>query len=175
MDDRQAPRSPQDVRKFFNGWLDSANAGDWGVFAEMLHPDIVLTDPMMPDPAVGRADALERAKGQYEPFPDGRAEMVGEPFVSVEEPALAYQWRFTGTHLRSIDPPGFAPTGRMVSVSGTSVLRFRDHQVADVHLFFDTTDVARQLLAAPPAGSRIERVVAIAQRVRARSSRRSHR
>ena len=175
MDDDQAPRSPEDVRKFFDAWLDRANTGNWDAFAEMMHPDIVLTDPMMPEPAHGRADALERAKGQYEPFPDGRAEIVGEPFVSVEEPALAYQWRFTGTHLHRIDPPGFAPTGRVVSVAGTSVLRFRDRQVADVRLFFDTTDVARQLLAAPPAGSPAERVIAIAQRIRARSSRRSRR
>jgi predicted ester cyclase len=168
----QAPHTPEDVRAFFAAWLDRANAGDWESFARMMHPDIRLTDPMMAAPAHGLADALERAKGQYEPFPDGRAEMIGAPFVSVEEPALAYQWRFTGTHLRRIDPPGFAPTGRRVSVVGTSVLRFRDHLVVDAALFFDTTDVARQLLAAPPAGSPIERVIALVQRIRARLSRR---
>jgi predicted ester cyclase len=175
MDDDQAPRSAEDVRKFFSAWLDSSNRGDWAAVSEMMHPDIVLTDPMLAEPAHGRAQALERAKAQYEPFPDGRVEMVGEPFVSVDEPALAYQWRFSGTHLRRIDPPGFAPTGRAVSVAGTSVLRFRDQQVVDVQLFFDTTDVARQLLAAPPAGSPIERVIALAQRVRARASRRARR
>ncbi len=171
MDD-QAPRSPEDVRKFFAAWLDSANAGDWEAFARLMHPEIVLREPMGPA-AHGHAAALRRAKEQYEPFPDGRAEMVGEPFVAVDEPALAYQWRFTGTHLHRIDPPGFAPTGRVVSVPGTSVLRFRDQQVADVRLFFDTTDVARQVLAAPAQGSALERVIPVVQRLRARARRRA--
>jgi predicted ester cyclase len=173
MDHDQAPCAPEDVRKFFADWLDRADAGDWDAFARLLHPDVVLTDPMMPEPARGRAAALERARGQYEPFPDGRMEMLGDPFVSLEEPELSYRWRFVGTHLLAIDPPGFAPTGRRVEIEGASVLRFCDQQVIEVRLFFDATDAARQLLAAPPAGSPIERVVVLAQRVRARSSRRA--
>ena len=173
MDHEQAPRAPEDVRKFFGDWLDRADAGDWDGFARLLHPDVVLTDPMMPEPARGRAEALERARGQYEPFPDGRMEMLGDPFVSLEEPELSYRWRFVGTHLRAIDPPGFAPTGQRVEIEGVSVLRFRDQLVVEVRLFFDATDAARQLLAAPPIGSPIERVVVLAQRTRARSSRRS--
>ncbi len=100
-------------------------------------------------------------------------EMLGDPFVSLEEPELSYRWRFVGTHLRAIDPPGFAPTGQRVEIEGVSVLRFRDQLVVEVRLFFDATDAARQLLAAPPVGSPIERVVVLAQRTRARSSRRS--
>ena len=167
-----APRSPDDVRSFLRDWIHLANAGQWQRFGALLHPAIVLDDPMMSEPAQGREQALLRAQAQYEPFPDGRIEMVGAPLVSVDAPELAYRWRFVGTHLRPIDPPGFAPTGLPLMIEGTSVLHFQDGRVDHVRLFFDTTDVARQLLAAPPAGSPLERVIALSQRVRVRLRRR---
>lgn len=128
-----APGSPEDTRAFFLAWIGHGNAGDWDRFVRLMHPDIVLADPMMLDPARGREQELDRA----------------------------------------VDPPGFAPTGRRVEIEGCSVLRFRDRQVVDVRLFFDTTDAARQLLAAPAAGSPLERVAVLAQRPRAWWSRRS--
>lgn len=171
--DQHAPRSPEDVRTFFGDWIESANTGEWDRFGELMHPDIVLVDPMTPEPARGLPDALSRARAQYEPFPDGRIDMVATPSISLDEPELAYQWRFVGTHLRPINPPGFAPTQQPVVVEGTSVLHFRDGQVDHARLFFDTTDVARQLLAAPPVGSPLERVMAWSQRVRVRLRRHS--
>lgn len=55
-----------------------------------------------------------------------------------------------------MSPPGFAPTGNHVEVEGTSVLRFHDREVIEATLYFDTTQVARQLLAAPREGRRLE-------------------
>lgn len=175
MDRGQVPGAPDEVRGFFTRWLEHSNDGDWEAVAALMHPDIVLTDPMMAEPARGRDAALARARGQYEPFPDGHVVMIGEPFVAVEGPELAYRWRFSGTHLRRIDPPGFAPTGLPVVVEGTSVLRFDGHCVVAASLFFDTTEVARQLLAAPPAGGRLERTVALGQRIRVWVRRRTRR
>ena len=172
---QHAPQSPDEVRAFFHDWMESANTGQWEQFGQLMHPAIVLDDPMTPEPARGRHEALRRAQAQYEPFPDGRIGMVGTPFVSLDRPELAYRWRFVGTHLLRIDPPGFAPTGQRVVVEGTSVLHFREGQVDHVRLFFDTTDVARQLLAAPPAGSPLEHVIALSQRVRVRLRRRPRR
>jgi len=112
-----------------------------------------------------------RVRAQYDPFPDGRIEMIGGAFVSLDEPELAYRWRFVGTHLRPVRPPGFAATGRRIGIERTSVLRFRNHLVVDICLFFDATDAARQLLAAPRAGSPLERIVVLAQRLRAKTRR----
>lgn len=165
---QHAPQSSADVRRFFDDWIDSANNGEWERFSQLMHPDIVLVDPMTSEPARGRTDALTRAQAQYEPFPDGRIDMIGAPFVSLDAPELAYHWRFIGTHLRPIDPPGFAPSNQQVVVDGASVLHFTDGQVDQVQLFFDTTDVARKILAAPPAGSPLESVMALSQRVRVR-------
>lgn len=161
-----APHGSQEVRDFFEAWTGTANRGDWTAFAELMHPDIVLADPMSPEPAIGRGEALRRAQQQYAPFPDGRTEVIGEPFTAGDAPVLAYRWRFVGTHLEPVVPPGFAATGDTVAVDGVSVLRFQEGKVVEATLFFDTTDVARQLLAAPPAGSPLERVVAGTQRLR---------
>lgn len=163
-----APRSAPETRTFFDRWIGSSNRGKWGELGTMMHDEVVLTDPMMPEPAVGKVAALERARGQYEPFPDGVVTMLGDPFVALDQPELAYRWRFTGTHLRPVQPPGFAPSGRAVEVHGSSVLRFRHGQVIAVDLYFDTTSVARQLLAAPLAGSPMESVIAFGQRLRVR-------
>lgn len=168
----QGPRAPDDVRVFFTTWIDSNNNGDWDSVAQLLHPDVVLVDPMTPQPARGRAAGVARARAQYAPFPDGRIETIGSAFVSLDEPELSYRWRFVGTHLRPVRPPGFAATGRRVAIEGTSVLRFRDHLVVDVRVFFDATDAARQMLAAPRAGSPLERVVVLSQRLRAKTRRR---
>jgi ketosteroid isomerase-like protein len=119
MGDMQAPRSPEDVRAFFTAWIESNNGGDWDRVAQLVHPHVVLLDPMTPEPARGRAATVLRAKAQYEPFPDGRVEMIGDAFVSLAGDELAYRWRFVGTHLRPVHPPGFAPTGRRVGIEGT--------------------------------------------------------
>jgi predicted ester cyclase len=167
VDKAGAPRTDAEVRDFFGGWLDGSNAGDWETVAALMHPDIVLSDPMMVAPARGRRDALDRVKGQYAPFPDALVEMLGDPFVSLSEPELVYRWRFSGTHLEPIVPPGFAATGRRVEADGVSVLRFEGGLVREATLIFDATDVARQILAAPPAGSAVERGIVLGQRLRA--------
>lgn len=160
------PMSSAEVEAFFDGWVGHSNAGRWDAVASMMHPDVVYADPMSPEPARGRAAAIARAQQQYAPFPDGVVALVGAPFVATTGSELAYRWRFTGTHERPVVPPGFAPTGLRVTVEGTSVLRLADGLVIADTLYFDATDVARQLLAAPPAGSPLERVIAVTQRVR---------
>lgn len=169
---RNRAEGTDDVRGFFARWIRCSNAGDWDAVDAMITDDAELRDPMLVVPVRGRGAFLERARAQYEPFPDGEVHIVGDPFVAVDGREVAYRWRFTGTHLRPVRPPGFAPTGRPVAVDGMSVLRLVEGRVASVQLVFDTTDVARQLLAAPPAGSRLEVAVAAAQRIRARSARR---
>jgi hypothetical protein len=160
--------SRDEVETFFDAWVGHSNAGRWDDVASMMHPDIAYADPMSAEPARGRAAAVSRARQQYAPFPDGVVELVGAPFVATTGGELAYRWRFGGTHERPVVPPGFAPTGLRVTVEGASVLRLADGLVTAATLYFDATDVARQLLAAPPAGSRLELIIAAGQRVRVR-------
>jgi hypothetical protein len=143
-------------------------------FGQLMHHDIVLDDPMTPEPARGRHAALPRAQAQYEPFPYGWIDMVGTPFVSLDGSELAYRWRFEGTHLRCIDPSGVRPDrpdsrwwskGRRCSTSETA-----RSTMSGCSSIPPTSP--RQLLAAPPAGSPLERVIALSQRVRVRLRRR---
>lgn len=165
-----AGRDEASAEQFFRDWLDVSNRGDWAAFERMLHDEVTLLDPLLPEPARGQAAVVARARGQYLPFPDGRAEKLGAALTAEGGTRLAYRWRFTGTHTRPIDPPGFAPTGNRISLDGMSLLELDDGLVRSVELFFDTTAVARQVGAAPPPGSRLERGVVLAQRLRARRS-----
>lgn len=160
--------SSAEVETFFAAWVGHSNAGRWDDVASMMHPAIAYADPMSAEPARGRAAAVARAQQQFAPFPDGVVELVGAPFVATSGSELAYRWRFSGTHERPVVPPGFAPTGLRVTVEGASVLQLVDGLVIAATLYFDATDVARQLLAAPPAGSPLEHVIAGAQRIRVR-------
>lgn len=103
---------------FLAWWTGSANAEDWAAFSRLLAGDVTVLDPMFPEPATGRGAALARVRAQSEPFDDGAVEPVGLPFVGGSGEELAYRWRFTGRHVRPIDPPGFAATGAHVSIDG---------------------------------------------------------
>jgi hypothetical protein len=111
--------------------------------------------------------------GQYGPFTDGGIKLVRTPLVPLDGLEFAYWWHLVGTHLCPIDAPGFAHTGQQMVVEETSVLHSRDGRVDHVRLFSDTTHLARPLLAAPPSGSPLERVIALSQRARVRLRRRT--
>lgn len=162
-----AALTAESAADFLERWTGHANRGEWTQFAALLHPDVTIVDPMSPDPAVGSAAALERVQSQYAPFDAGAVHTLKGPLVSAESPDFAYYWRFTGKHTRPVDPPGFAPTNVDLDFQGVSVLTVVDDRAIEVRLFFDTTDVARQLGAAPPAGGLVERGTVLAQRLRA--------
>ncbi|MFA9444501.1 ester cyclase [Egicoccus sp. AB-alg6-2] len=154
------------VDTFFQRWLEASNAGDWDRLGDMMRPEVVLTDPMAAEPAVGRDAVLARARAQYAPFPDGVVTMVGEPLTSVDRRSIAYRWHFTGRQDREVKPPGFAATGRRVELDGASFIELVEGRASRISMFYDSTTVARQLLAAPSAGSPLERLVVVAQRAR---------
>ena len=169
--ERIASDADRFAAEFFREWTGAGNRGDWPAFEAMLHEDVTLVDPLDPEPAVGRTAVLARAKAQYAPFPDGRVDVVGVPFATADRSALGYRWRFVGTHERPIQPPGFAPTGVRLCLEGMSYLHVERGRVRSVRLYFDTTEVARQIGAAPPRGGRLERLAVTAQRLRARRRR----
>jgi hypothetical protein len=72
----------------------------------------------------------------------------------------------------SVEPPGFAPTGRRMQVDGVDLWRMRDGRIARYRAFYDVTDLARQLGIVPPSGSRAERMTVALQHFQARFLRR---
>jgi hypothetical protein len=62
-------------------------------------------------------------------------------------------------------PPGFAATHQRVETEGVAIIELRGRLVSRCRQFYDTTQVARQLGAAPRRGSPLERLGVLAQRL----------
>lgn len=157
-----------DADRFLLAWVDASNAGHWREVEALLHDDVVLHDPMAAEPAHGIRDVVDRVRAQYDPFPDGRLDVVAPAMTRGDDPTFAYGWRFCGTHDRPIRPPGFVATGRRVTLDGVSLITLDAGRARNVRLFFDATAVARQIGAAPPPGAPLERAVVLTQRLRTR-------
>jgi predicted ester cyclase len=107
-------------------------------------------------------------------FPDLRFSEPDPPLLAEDGDQVAWAWRMRGTFDGApMDPPGFAPTGRSMDVTGIDQWLMRDGRIAHYRAYYDMTDTARQLGIMPPIGSRAEKGMAAAQRLQARFMRRA--
>jgi steroid delta-isomerase-like uncharacterized protein len=83
---------------------------------------------------------------------------------------VVLRWRCEGTHRGEL--AGLAPTGVKAVVTGISIDRYVNGKIAEVWTQWDNLGLARQIGAAPPEGSRGERVGAVMQHLTARRMRR---
>jgi uncharacterized protein (TIGR02246 family) len=156
---------------FQDAWNDHSAARVAEVFTE----DAVMEDPGAPEPVLKGREAI---RGYFESwlraFPDAqmRQEVL---FVPLDAGEYASRWRIWGTMELELRPPGFAATHRRVETEGVAIIELRGRQVSRCRQFYDTTQVARQLGAAPPRGGRLERVGVLAQRVSVAVRRRARR
>jgi predicted ester cyclase len=112
----------------------------------------------------GRAAIQEYFASYLRAFPD--AELQQEAlFAPLDGNEYATRWRVRGTMRGDLVPPGFAATGRRVETEGVAVIELSGSLVSRCRQFYDTTQVGRQLGAAPPRGSRLERAGVLAQRM----------
>jgi hypothetical protein len=84
---------------------------------------------------------------------------------------VAWSWRMHGTMTGPIEPPGFAPTGKSMTVEGVDLWIMRDGRIAIYHAYYDLMDLSRQLGIMPMPGSRAERATVGMQRLQARFQR----
>jgi steroid delta-isomerase-like uncharacterized protein len=166
MSEREAGQ-PADVvlRRVAQRLEEAWNAHDLERVADVFAEDAVLVDPGAPEAELrGRAAIRSYFGGWLRAFPDVRMrqEVLFRPLEGDE---FASRWRISGTMRNALDPPGFAATNRRVETEGVAVIELRDGLVTRCRQFYDTTEVARQLGAAPPRGSRFERLGVSAQRV----------
>jgi steroid delta-isomerase-like uncharacterized protein len=137
--------------------------------AEVFTEDAVMEDPGAPEPVLqGRAAIRDYFAAWLRAFPD--AEMQQEVLLRpLEGEEYATRWRITGTMEHDLRPPGFAATHRRVETEGVAIIELRGRLVSSCRQFYDTTQVARQLGAAPPRGSRLERLGVLGQRLSVRA------
>ena len=163
--------SPSSVREFAARYLDAWNRQDPSAMEELVTEDVLWSDPALPEPARGVAAVQEFMRASWQAFPDLRFEEPNPPHVSINGDQVAWAWRMHGTMTGRIDPPGFAPTGKSMTVDGVDLWIFRDGRIATYRAFYDLTDLSRQLGIMPLPGSGAERAMVVGQRLQARFQR----
>jgi steroid delta-isomerase-like uncharacterized protein len=162
------------LRSVAQAFEDAMNQHDARRVAEVFTEDAVMEDPSAPEGAYrGRAAIRAYFEAWMHAFPD--VEMRQEVlFKALDGREYASRWRVGGTMERELRPPGFAPTHRRVENVGVAVIELEGTLISRCRQFYDATDVARQLGAAPPRGSALERAGVFGQRlvVAARARRR---
>jgi steroid delta-isomerase-like uncharacterized protein len=136
-------RSVDVVQRLVDAW----NARKLDDFIALLAHDVEWHDPAMPDPpARGRAAVRAFAEAVLKAFPDFTYE-VQPPICSASDGSrCAIVWRISASHLRPLQPLGYAPTGRRATIEGVDVLDIRDGQVTRILTAFDVFPAVEQLL-----------------------------
>jgi steroid delta-isomerase-like uncharacterized protein len=163
-----APELREFVKRYEAAW----NGCDTSAMARLITEDIVWEDPALPAPARGIPEVQEFMRSSFRAFPDLRFSEPDPPAMAVNGELVLWAWHMEGKHAGVIDPPGFAPTGRAISVDGVDQWGMRDGKIARYRAFYDMNGLARQLGIVPPPGSRAERGMVALQRLQARLRRR---
>jgi steroid delta-isomerase-like uncharacterized protein len=160
------------LRDFAQRYAAAWNGNDVDAMAGLLTEDIVWSDPALPEPAHGVAAVQQFMRDSFRAFPDLRFSEPDPPALAASGDEVLWAWQMAGTNLGPIDPPGFAATGRSISVQGVDRWTMRDGRIARYRAFYDMNDLARQLGLVPPSGGGAERAMVALQRLRARLARR---
>jgi steroid delta-isomerase-like uncharacterized protein len=114
------------------------NDGNLRAADELVSPDILFLSP------TGKVEGLEVFKkyvaGIHATFPDIR---FSTEQVIAESDEVVLHWTMIGTHTKEF--MGIPPSNNQFTVSGTSILSFRDGKVTKAMLFWDRLDLVQQL------------------------------
>ena len=126
--------------------VDIWNSGDLSALDEVVAPGVVMhlrgrSDITGFDAYRGYIAALRVA------FPDQR--WLLEDLIAEGDKA-ALVWTLHGTHRGELS--GAAPTGKVVTVTGISLYRIADGQLAEIWVQSDTLGILQQIGAVPAAG-----------------------
>lgn len=102
-------------------------------------------------------------------FPDWRFEVEA---VVADERRAAVRWRGAGTFDGSARFEGFDPTGDSVELVGVDLLEVEDGKIVALDAYSNSMELARQIGALPPPGSRAERAMAGAFNLKTRLAKR---
>jgi steroid delta-isomerase-like uncharacterized protein len=155
------------VRRLFE---EAWNEGNLEIAEELLHPNVVVHDPALPEEIRG-VDGFKELVSTYRwAFPDLRFTI--EDLFSTDD-KVAYRWQSEGTHQGELR--GLAPTGNHGSVTGINIDRFVDGKFAESWVQWDNLGLMQQLGAAPAPGSRGEWAGVQVQRLSVRAREASRR
>jgi len=161
------------ARHFLERLHAAVNAHDAEAVAALCCEGVVWDDPAAPEPLHGR-DAVYRfhRDTMFRAIPDVRIELVDGPYVSLEGTSVAVRLRIHGTMIGPLTPPGFAPTGGAIEFETAEFSQFDGDLLARHTVVLDMLGLARQIHAAPKAGSLADRFGVWLQHIAARRARR---
>lgn len=129
------------VRRFVD---EVVNRGDLGAVDELLSPNYLDHDALIPGLPGGREGAKRLYALLHAGFPD--LEVTIEDFVAEgDRVALRSLWR--GTHRGEFG--GMAPTGRTVAFENLELLRLQKGQIVEHWSIVDNRNLLQQLKQAP--------------------------
>lgn len=158
---------PAFLDDFGQRWLAAWNARDADGLAALCTDDVEFFDPAI-QTVHGRPAVADWLRKCARAFPDYRFDEPEPAYPARDRQKAIAPWRMTGTNTGPLDPPGFAATGRTVTIDGVDHWWFRDGLIERYRADYDLSGVLRQLGLAPQPGSRGERAMVALQRVGAR-------
>ena len=129
-------------------WMDSIvqtyievwNGASPDLLDGIARTDVIRRSGSMESTNAKGIDALKRAiTGFRVTFPDTTVTVKER---SDEESYSLFTWEFNGTNT---GPGEFPPTGKAVTVTGATLLRYRDGKMAEEHVYFDNLGFLKQL------------------------------
>jgi steroid delta-isomerase-like uncharacterized protein len=151
---------------------ESFNEGKLELADQFVAPDAVNHDPAEPARIRGLRgpEVFKSTVSTYRTaFPDVR--MIVDDIIAADD-KVVLRWHSEGTHRGELE--GLAPTGARVSVTGISIDLWKDGKVVESWNEWDNLGLARQLGAAPPEGSKGEKIGMGVQRLMARQMRKKN-
>jgi len=167
------PVSAESARSLADGLLAAWNSHDAERLVALSDPTVRWEDPSIPGGRLDGHDALrDWLAGTWRALPDLTFEWDGPLHLAEDGRSVMAAWRGVATMTGPLNPPGFAPTGQRVEMSGADTLWIKDGRLVRVRSVSDVMAVARQIGAAPEPGTMAERVGVLVQRLAARRLRR---
>jgi steroid delta-isomerase-like uncharacterized protein len=119
-----------------NAWNGAWGDGDLAAFEQLLAPDYVRRSKSGSEDYASLSKTIE---AMHTAFPDSSTDILE---IVEDGTKVAVHWQTTGTHLGEfMDVP---PTGRSITVTGASFLRFDSDKLAEEYVVWDP----RELLSA---------------------------
>ncbi len=162
------PVSAESARYFADNFLAAWNSHDPERLVALSDPAVRWEDPYIPGGQLDGHDALrEWLTSTWRALPDLTFEWDGPLHLAADGHSVMAAWSGVATMTGPLDPPGFAPTGQRVQMSGVDTHWVRNGRLVRVRTVTDVMAVARQIGAAPEPGTMAERAGVLVQRLAA--------
>lgn len=136
---------PQDTQSLIALFTEFWNTGKLELAAQLYSPDSERIDPNQ-QPARGIQGIANEVAIIHAGFPDFKIDITR---TIADSDQIATEWTCSGTHHGEYQ--GVPPTGRRVSINGTTIQRTKGGLILDEHVYFDRLSLLQQLGAIPAA------------------------